>query len=247
MLIAVVPLAFAAVAAASVPSFSIAQGPITSLTPSGLTVQANAQVPTSCTRASSSPAVAGFKVGDQVTINCIQGVLVSIAAGLGKPPLHVPDIPIPGLPESNGGVPVRGPRPTADQCVAAWDATAPLASREAIGAQSPLAATVGVESESLASPTPSLHTVATGPICSIWFALPGLRAASVTSMWKDGTARDWEGFTEHGEDGPTRGILSQAIVEEIAAASTREAVLLGKEEKQHWFWVSQNGTPSSAD
>jgi hypothetical protein len=231
ILVVIVPLAFAAVSFAVVPSFSIAQGPVTLLTSSELTVQANAQVPTSCTRASSSPAVAGFKVGDQVTINCVQGVLVSIAAGLRRPPLG-PVIPIRGLPESGGGVPVPGPSPTADKCVAAWNATAPIASRQAIGAQSPLAAYVGIESESLAS-SPQ------GPACSIWFVLPGVRTAWVTSVWKVGTARDWQGFTQHGDWGPTRGILSLAIVDGIVAAPTPEA--------SHWFWVSQNGTLSRAD
>ena len=97
MLVVIVSLAFATVSFAGVPAFSIAQGPVTSLSTSELTVQANAQIPTSCTRASSSPVVAGFKVGDQVTINCVQGVLVSIAKGLSKPPLG-PVIPIRGLP-----------------------------------------------------------------------------------------------------------------------------------------------------
>jgi hypothetical protein len=234
MLVLIVPLVFAAVSFAGVPSFSIAQGPITALTPSGLTVQANAQVPTSCTRASSSPAVAVFKVGDQVTINCIQGVLVSIAAGLGKPRLG-PVIPITGLPESNGGVPAPGPPPTHNQCAAAWNTTAPLAARHAIGALTPHAAHVGAGSSSLASPTPSVHAVATGPDCEIWFLLPGIRTAWVRSVWKHRTARDWVGFIEQGGGfGVGRGILSQAIVKVMA------------ETNQGWFWVSENGALSNA-
>jgi hypothetical protein len=233
MLVLIVPLAFAAVSFAGVPSFSIAQGPITSLTPSNLTVQANARNPTSCTRTSSSPAVAGFKVGDQITINCIQGVLVSIAGGLDKPRLG-PVIPITGLPESHGGVPAPGPPPTHNQCAVAWNTTSPVASRQAIGALAPLGAFVGGGSSSLVSATPS-HLVATGPNCVIWFVLPGMRTAELISVWKHRTAQDWQGFIEHGGGfGATRGILSQAIIKVMAETS------------QGWFWVSENGTLSSA-
>ena len=76
MLVVIVPLAFAAVSFAGVPSFSITKGHVTSLTPTELTVQtvqAQGQVPTSCTRASSSPAFTGFKVGDLVTIDASSG------------------------------------------------------------------------------------------------------------------------------------------------------------------------------
>jgi hypothetical protein len=240
MLVVIVSLTFAAVSLAGVQSFSIGQGPITLLTPSELTVQANAQIPTSCRRASSSPAITGFKVGEQVTVNCVQGVLVSIARQLGSPPLGAV-IPIPGLQESLGGVPVSGPNPTADQCVAAWNATAPLASRQAVGAESPLAAYVGIEGDSAASSV-------TGPACSIWFVLPGVRTAWVMSVWKDGTAREWRGFAQPGYMAPTRGILSQAIVRAIATASTPGTSDLGTGiQPNHWFWVSRNGTLSSAD
>ena len=229
VLVVIVSLAFATDSFAGAPAFSIAQGPVTLLSTSELTVQANAQIPTSCTRSSSSPVVAGFKVGDQVTINCVQGVLVSIAKGLSKPPLG-PVIPIRGLPQFHAGVPIPGPNPTAGQCVAAWNAGAPLVAREAIGAQSPLAAYVGTESVSRGS-SPG------GPACSIYFALPGVRTAWVTGVWKDGAARTWQGFTEDGDMGPTRGILSLAIIKEIAATSP---------EASHWFWVSQHGTISRA-
>ena len=129
----------------------------------------------------------------------------------------------------------RRPYPTKAQCVAAWNKNAPLASRQAIGAQSPLGAWVGLASSSRVSPTPSSHAVATGPACSISFVLPGVRTAWVRSVWKQRTARDWVGFIEHGRgsDAP-RGILSQAIIKVMAKTS------------QGWFWVSANGTLSSA-
>src|ERR1700689_3038286 len=111
MFVVIVPLAFAAVSFAGVQSFGVGLGPITLLTPSELTVQANGQVPTSCRRTSSSPAVAGFKVGDQATINCVQGVLIGIASGFGRGSLG-PVISIPGLQESPRGVPAPGPNPT---------------------------------------------------------------------------------------------------------------------------------------
>jgi hypothetical protein len=239
MLVVIVPLSFAAVSSAGVQSFGIGQGPITLLTPSQLTVQANARVPTSCRRTSSSPVVAGFKVGDQVTINCVQGVLVSIASGFNAAPLG-PVISIPGLQEGPRGVPVPGPNPTARQCVAAWNTTAPLASRQAIGAQSAFGAYVGIESVRLAG-------TATGSSCSIYFALPGSRTAWVTSVWKDGSAGEWTGFTQHGNTGPTRGILSRAIIEAIATASTPGTSLGTGTQPNHWFWVSQHGTLSNAD
>lgn len=56
-------------------------------------------------------------------------------------------------------------------------------------------------------------------------------------MWKDGTARDWRGFTEDGDMGPTRGILSPAIIKEIAATPP---------DGSHWFWVSKDGELSSS-
>jgi hypothetical protein len=239
MLVGTVPLAFAAVSVAGVQSFGVGLGPITLLTPSELTVQANGQVPTSCRRTSSSPAVAGFKVGDQVTINCVQGVLVSIASGFGRGSLG-PVISIPGLQEIPHGVPAPGPHPTAHQCVAAWNATAPLASRQAIGTQSPLGAYVGSESGGSAD-------TATGPFCSIYFVLPGMRTAWVTSVWKNGTAGEWTGFTQTGSIGPTRGILSRAVIKAIATASTPGVSLGTGIQPSRWFWVSRNGTLSSAD
>lgn len=246
MLVPIVSLTFAAVSLAGVQSFSIGQGPITLLTPSELTVQANAEIPTSCMRASSSPAIAGFKIGDRVTINCVQGVLVSISGKLGSPPLG-PVTPIPGLRESPGGVPVPGPSPSANQCKAAWNATAPLVSRQAIAAQDPLAAYVGSSTADLGASTRSSQDVA-GPTCSIWFALPGVRTTWVTSVWKDGTARDWRGFGQRGYMGPTRGILSQATVKAIATASTPGTSVLGSGiQASHWFWVSPNGTLRNAD
>jgi hypothetical protein len=239
MLVLIVPLVLAAVSVAGVPAFGVGLGPITLLTPSELTVQANAQVPTSCRRTSSSPAVAGFVVGDEVTINCVQGVLVSIASGFGGGSLG-PVISIAGLQEIGGGVPAPGPNPTARQCAASWNATAPLASRDAIGAQSALGAYVGSESVSLDDTT-------TGPACSIYFVLPGVRTAWVTSVWKDGTTPEWRGFTQNGHTGPTRGILSRAIIKAIATASTPGTSLGTGIQPNHWFWVSQHGILSRAN
>jgi hypothetical protein len=56
-------------------------------------------------------------------------------------------------------------------------------------------------------------------------------------VWKAGAARDWGGFTENGDLGPMRGILSLAIIKEVAAASP---------DASRWFWVSRDGTLSSA-
>jgi hypothetical protein len=243
MLVLIVPLVLAAVSVsvsvAGVPAFGVGLGPITLLTSSELTVQENAQVPTSCRRTSASPAVAGFEVGDEVTINCVQGVLVSIASGFGGGSLG-PVISIAGLQEVSGGVPAPGPNPTARQCAAAWNGTAPLASRDAIGAQSALGAYVGSESISLDDTT-------TGPACSIYFVLPGVRTSWVTSVWKDGTTPEWRGFTQNGHTGPTRGILSRAIIKAIATASTPGTSLGTGIQPNHWFWVSQHGVLSRAN
>jgi hypothetical protein len=194
-------------------------------------VQANGAIPTSCTRTSSSPAVAGFKVGEQVTIDCKGGVLVSITAGLGRHRSLL--IPIPGLAEnwSAGPAPVGGPRPTRDQCAAAWNATAPLVSRQAIGALTPLAAQVSTNPPYISVMRPSVRVIATVPACSISFVLPGARTAHVGSPWEDGTAQVWIGSIEHG--GPFS--TNDASVKEKAETS------------QGWFRVSQNGTLSSAD
>lgn len=199
MLVLIVPLAFAAVSSATtvVPLFNTAYGPITSLTRSELTVQANAEIPTSCTRASAAPGVAGLKVGDQVTIACTNGVLASITKGQGQ--RLGPVIPITGLSQSFGGaLPAPGLRPTQEQCTAAWNKNAPLASRQTIGALTPLAVQVSRGTSSAVSPTPSFHTVASGPICIISFFLTGARTARVSSVWKHGTARDWRGFIDGG-------------------------------------------------
>jgi hypothetical protein len=197
----IVPLVFAAVSSATsgLPLFNTAYGPITSLTGSGLTLQADGEIPTSCTTTPGSPTATGFKVGEQVTIACKRGVLASITKGRGEPRLG-PVIPITGLAESlKGALPARGPRPTQEQCAAAWNRNAPLASRQAIGALIPLAIQVVVGSgDVLTSPPPSSHVVASGPICDISFVLPGARTARVTSVWKHGTARDWQGSIDGG-------------------------------------------------
>jgi hypothetical protein len=198
ILVAIVPLAFAAVSSATtvVPAFNTAYGPITSLTPSDLTVQANAQIPTSCMRTSASPTVARFKVGDQVTIACEYGALASIAKGHGF--RLGPVISIPGLTERFGdALPVPGPRPTQERCAAAWNKHAPLASRQAIGALTPLAVFVGAGTTDASAPPPSSH-IASGPTCNISFYLPGWRTAEVSSVWKHGAAQDWSGFVHGG-------------------------------------------------
>jgi hypothetical protein len=200
MVVVVVPLALAAAASAAptVPLFNTAYGPITALTPKSLTVQADAQIPTTCASTTTSPSAARFKLGDQVTIACKQGVLVSIARGHGSPRLG-PVIPIPGLTESfDNGLPAPGPPPTQRQCAAAWNENAPLTSREAIGSLSPLAVEVFRGSSDVASPPPNTHTVAQGPTCDITFVLPGVRTAQVTSVWKQGTAKSWRGFIDGG-------------------------------------------------
>jgi hypothetical protein len=201
ILLGLVPLAFAAASSAAivVPLFVSADGPITSLARSGLTVQANAQVPTSCTRSSASPPLAGFKLGDQVTIACEQGALVSITMGRGQPGLGSPVIPIPGLTEQLGGaLPAPGPRPTKDQCAAAWSENAPFASRAAIRALRPLVVQVTAGSLGVLSAPPDSHSIAEGPTCVISFLLPGARTAQVISVWKHGTARAWRGFVDGG-------------------------------------------------
>jgi hypothetical protein len=197
---AIAPLVFAASSlATTVPPFTTAYGPITSLTPSGLTVQANAEIPTSCTTTSSSPTLAGFRVGDQVTIACKEGVLASITMGRGQPGVGRPVIPIAGLAESfSGALPTPGPSPTQEQCAAAWNKNAPPASRAAIAALSPLAVQVGAGSAGVVSPPPNPHTVASGPTCVISFVLPGARTAQVSSVWKQGTAQSWRGFIDGG-------------------------------------------------
>jgi mono/diheme cytochrome c family protein len=220
------------------PFSGVARGPITSLTPSEITVQATGQVPTSCTRTSSSPAFTGFKVGDLVTVDCKfgpitwqPGVLVSITAGLGRPPSLL--TPIPGLKESwsDGPAPVGGPRPTNAQCVAAWNTNAPLAARQALGALTPLAAQVSTNPPYITLMEPSPQAVATVPACSISFVLPDGRKAHVGGPWEDGTAQVWIGSIEHGRSSST----SDASVKKAAETS------------QGWFWVSQNGTLTSAD
>jgi hypothetical protein len=200
MVVVVVPLALAAAASATpaVPLFNTAYGPITSLTPRALTVQANAQIPTTCASTAGSPSDARFTIGDHVTIACKQGVLVSITRGHGSPRLG-PVIPIPGLTESfDNGLPAPGPPPTQKQCAAAWNEYAPLASREAIGSLSPLAVEVYRGSSDAVSPPPNTHQVAQGPTCDIMFVLPGARTAQVTSNWKQGTAKSWRGFIDGG-------------------------------------------------
>ena len=165
VLVVIVSLAFATDSFAGAPAFSIAQGPVTLLSTSELTVQANAQIPTSCTRSSSSPS--RRRISRLATRSRSTAYRVSWSAspkGSGKPPLG-PVIPIRGLPQFHAGVPIPGPNPTAGQCVAAWNAGAPLVAREAIRAQTPLAAYVGTESVSRGS-SPG------GPACSIYFALP---------------------------------------------------------------------------
>jgi hypothetical protein len=219
MLAVIVPLAFvAATAAATVFPISIAGGPVTSLTSSGVTVQANGEVPTSCTRTSSSPALTGFKVGENVTIECKQGILVTVAAGLGRPRGFTPppfgswpDLPsagaVAGLPDNFGdAVPASGPYPTTSQCASAWNATAPAASRQAIGAQHPLAANVTSNwIADYATKTTKLSNgvsvtgsggplIAKGRECLISFWLPGARTATIRSLWKDGKAQDWNGY-----------------------------------------------------
>jgi hypothetical protein len=218
MLVVIVPLAFAAASSATivVPVFNTADGQITSLTRSEVTVQANAEVPTSCAKTSASPALAGFKVGEQVTIACTQGVLASITKG---PPRLGPDIPIPGLSESFGGaLPVSGPRPTQEQCAAAWNKNAPLAAQQAVGALAPLAVQVGVGAGGVISPPPTMHTIASGPICSISFALTGARTAEVSSVWKHGTAQNWRGFIKRGYPAPLHDITQAGFT--ISASGT---------------------------
>jgi hypothetical protein len=199
LLVAIVPLVFATASpATTVPLFTTAYGPITSLTPTELTVQANAQIPTSCTRTSAAPTIAGLRVGDQVTIACTHGVLASITKTSSRSRLG-PVIAIAGLSEGFGvALPVPGPRPTQEQCAAAWNKNAPLESREAIGVLTPLAVQVSRGTTAVVSPPPNIHTTASGPTCNISFVLPGARTARVSSVWKHGTAQNWTGFIDRG-------------------------------------------------
>jgi hypothetical protein len=213
MLVAVVPLVFAARSfGTNFPNgLTITQGSITSLTPTALTVQANGAVPTTCTRPSSSPVVAGFKVGEPVSIDCQNGVLISIVQSGLDLGLDITLIPgIPENPNADSRLPVPGPPPTQQQCAAAWNTTAPLASRQSLGADAPVSASVVVSSVSAPLPGTQLtvvqtgHTlkvtspVATGPVCAIWFDLPGPRHAMVHGLWKDGSVSEWNGFIQHG-------------------------------------------------
>jgi len=219
-LVGIVSLAFAAASlATSFPNgLTSVQGPITSLTPTALTVQANGAVPTTCTRPSSSPVGAGFKLGELVRIDCENGVLLDVAqAGLN---LGLDITLIPGLPENSNvdaRVPTPALSPTRSQCAAAWNATAPLASRQTIGAGAPLTAQVATMSVSAPVPGTRLvvqqtghgvvvvSPVVTGPACVIDFALPGPRHAMAHGLWKDGTVPEWNGFIQHGSnymDGP---------------------------------------------
>ena len=216
----ILPLVFAAASGGTnLPhGLTFVQGPITSLTPTALTVQANGAVPTTCTRPPSSPVGAGFKLGELVNIDCQYGVLISASqAGLR---LGLNITLIPGLPENpnvDARAPVPAPSPTQSQCAAAWNATAPLSSRQAIGVGAPLTAQVGTQSVSAPVPGTRLAVqqtghgvvvvspVVTGPACVIEFALPGPRRAMVHGLWKDGTVPEWNGFIQHGSnymDGP---------------------------------------------
>jgi hypothetical protein len=180
-----------------------------------------------------------------VTIECKQGVLVSITAGLGGgfspvvpifgPTLSLPgSVAIAGLPENFGSaVPVPGPYPTTKQCVAAWNTSAPLASRQAIGEQKPLAVDVSSDfaADYARTRNPigfsgSGHLIAKGPSCFFSFLLPGARTATVRSLWKDGAAKNWSGYI---------GSLGRVPTTVVTAPPAG------------WFWVSDNGTLSSAD
>ena len=237
MLIVIAPLVFAAVSVATnVPTVSIGVGPITLLTPSHLTVQANAQVPATCTRASSSPSLGGLRVGSTVTIECKHGVLVSITAGFGSsggfvplfgPTLNLPGpVAIAGLPEKFGrAVPVPGRYPTTQQCVAAWNASAPLAARQALGIRPHsllMSKAISLLSTPVINYSDSGHLIAKGPTCYVWFLLPGARAATVRSLWKDGAAEDWSGYV---------GSLGRVPTTVVTAPG--------------WFSVSANGTLTS--
>ena len=210
----IVALALAAVSsAANFPNgLTIAKGEITSLSPTALTVQANAGGPTTCTRPSSSPIVAGFKVGELVSIDCQNGVLSTIAPSrlihLGLDLTLIPGIP--ESPDRPAATPVPAPRPTQQQCATAWNTTAPVASQQALGAEAPVTAHATVSSVSMPLPGTQLafaqtahglktvSPVVTGPTCTIWFALPGPRHAMVYGVWKDGTVPAWFGFTQPG-------------------------------------------------
>jgi hypothetical protein len=191
------PLAFAAVSAATTPPSLNEQGPITSLTASGVTVQGNGQIPLICSRTSASPSVVGLKVGETVMMACDKGVLARIAKA--RPAALGPTTSIAGLPNSFApGAPAPGPFPARGQCAAAWNATAPVAARQAIGALSPLGAQVSVGTASRVSPPPNIQTLSRGPVCAISFVLPGqtARTASVTSFWKHGKPEGWAGYID---------------------------------------------------
>jgi hypothetical protein len=235
VLAVIAPLAFAAASlGATFPNgITIANGSVTSLTPTELTVQPGGGNPTTCTRPSSSPIVAGFKVGELVSIDCQDGVLQVITPSrLLHPGLDLTLIP--GIPESHTRVtamPVPGPLPTQLQCATAWNTTAPVAAQQALGADAAVTAHVTISSVSAPLPGTQLafkqtahglvavSPVVTGPVCGIWFALPGPRHTHVDGVWKDGTVPEWSGFTQPG-------------FEYINGAS---------------FPVSANGTLSNAD
>jgi hypothetical protein len=194
--LAIVPLALAAVSTATTPPPYYEQGPITSLTVSRLTVQGNGQIPLTCARTSVSPSVGAFKVGDLVMIDCDQGVLARIAEAA-KPTAPNPTTSIMGLPNRFAtGEPVSGPSLTKAQCASGWNATAPAAARQAIAALSPLGAQVswGTTTRDSSAGQPMRE----GPFCQISFVLPGhsARTATVTSFWKHGKPEGWAGFID---------------------------------------------------
>src|SRR5262249_14255588 len=140
--------------------------------------------------------VRGFKVGDLVMIDCDQGILARIAKAAST--RGGPATSIVGLPNRFAvGSPAPGPAPTKAQCAAAWNATAPLAARQAIRALSPLGALISRGSADRVSPV--TQTTTQGPFCQISFVLPGqsARTATVTSFWKHGEPEGWTGFIAH--------------------------------------------------
>ncbi len=182
-------------AATPPPSLFYEQGPITSLSASKLTVQGDGQLPLTCAREPVSPSIGGFEVGDMVMIDCDQGVLARIAKAVRS--TFGPTRSITGLPNRFArGAPVSGPSPTKQQCASAWNATAPVAARQAIAALSPLGAQVAWGRADRDSPTG--QAMSEGPFCQISFVLPGrsARIATVTSFWKRGEPEGWAGFID---------------------------------------------------